>query len=274
MSKSSYHKLKEIISTKGNLLCVGLDSDTSKIPDKYGYSPENILKFNKHIIELTSYYASAYKINFAFYEKYGWRGFKILEETLNLIPEDIFTIADAKRGDIGNTGRQYASSIYDYFGFDSVTVAPYMGEDSVKPFLEYDGKFTFLLGLTSNSGSNDFQNLNIQTTNRQNLSGTDNKLFEKVLEISSTWADYKNLGYVTGATKPEQLSKLRTDYPDRVFLIPGVGSQGGSPEEVMNANGGKISLVNISRGIIFAGEEEQIIQECKKYSELLKIDIK
>ncbi len=279
MSKSSYLKLKEIIEKKGNLLCVGLDSDTSKIPDKYGYAPENILKFNQKIIELTSGYASAYKINFAFYEKYGWRGFKILEETLNSIPEDIFTIADAKRGDIGNTGQQYASSIYDYFGFDSVTVAPYMGEDSVKPFLEYDGKFTFLLGLTSNTGSNDFQNLNIEGKDLEGkkLEGKKlegKKLYEKVFEISSTWGDYKNLGYVTGATKPEQLSKLRSENPDRVFLIPGVGSQGGSPEQVMSANGGKISLVNVSRGIIFAGEEEQIIEECKKYSELLRFETK
>lgn len=269
MSKSSYLKLKEIIEKKGNLLCVGLDSDTSKIPDKYGYAPENILKFNQKIIELTSEYAVAYKINFAFYEKYGWRGFKMLEETLNSIPEDIFTIADAKRGDIGNTGQQYASSIYDYFGFDSVTVAPYMGEDSVKPFLEYDGKFTFLLGLTSNTGSNDFQNINVEAKDVGSK-----KFYEKVFEISSAWGDYKNLGYVTGATKPEQLSKLRVDYPDRVFLIPGVGSQGGSPEQVMSANGGKISLVNVSRGIIFAGEEEQIVEECKKYSELLRFETK
>ena len=264
MSKTSYQKLKDIVKEKGNLLCVGLDSDTSKIPDKYGYAPENILKFNEKIIELTAEYAVAYKINFAFYEKYGWRGFKILEETLNLIPDNIFTIADAKRGDIGNTGQQYASNIFDYFGFDSVTVAPYMGEDSVKPFLEYDSKITFLLGLTSNTGSKDFQNLKV-----------DNKyLYEKVFEISSKWADEKQLGYVTGATKPEQLSKLRLDYPDRVFLIPGVGSQGGSSKEVMRANGGKISLVNVSRGIIFAGEEEQILEECKNYSELLKFDSK
>lgn len=264
MSKTSYQKLKESIEKKGNLLCVGLDSDTSKIPDKYGYAPESILKFNQKIIELSADYAVAYKINFAFYEKYGWRGFKILEETLNLIPEDIFTIADAKRGDIGNTGQQYASNIFDYFGFDSVTVAPYMGEDSVKPFLDYDSKMTFLLGLTSNPGSNDFQNLKFE-----------NKyLYEKVFEISSNWANEKQLGYVTGATKPEQLSKLRKDYPNRVFLIPGVGSQGGSAENVMNANGGKISLVNVSRGIIFAGEEEQIIEECKKYSGLLKFDSK
>lgn len=261
---TSYQKLKDAIEKKGSLLCVGLDSDASKIPDSFGYAPESILKFNKRIIELSSEYASAYKINFAFYEKYGWRGFKMIEETLNMIPEDIFTIADAKRGDIGNTGNQYASSVYDYFGFDSVTVAPYMGEDSVKPFLEFDSKFTFLLALTSNDGSQDFQN----------LESNGKKLYENVFEISSKWGDAQNLGYVTGATKPEQLSKLREDYPDRVFLIPGVGSQGGSAEDVMKANGGKISLVNVSRSIIFAGSDEQIVEECKKYKVSLNFDSK
>lgn len=261
---TSYQKLKNSVANKGNLLCVGLDSDTSKIPDSFGFAPECILEFNKRIIELTAEYAAAYKINFAFYEKYGWRGFKILEETLNLIPEDIFTIADAKRGDIGNTGNQYATSIYDYFNFDSVTVAPYMGEDSVKPFLEFDSKFTFLLGITSNAGSNDFQQLIVNGS----------KLYEKVFEISSNWGDARNLGYVTGATHPNELKHLRDLYPDRVFLIPGVGSQGAAAEDVMEANGGKLSLVNVSRAIIFAGSDEQIVEECKKYKVSLNFDSK
>lgn len=260
---TSYQKLKDSIKEKSTLLCVGLDSDASKIPDKYGDSPKSLLEFNKRIIELTAEYAAAYKINFAFYEKYGWRGFKIIEETLNLIPENIFTIADAKRGDIGNTGQQYASSIFDYFNFDSVTVAPYMGEDSVKPFLEYDAKFTFLLGLTSNKGFQDFQMLEIDKKN----------FYHKVFESSSKWADYKTLGYVTGATHPKQLEELRNLYPDRVFLIPGVGSQGGKPDEVKLANKNQYSFVNVSRSVIFAGDDEDIIAECKKLSGELKFDI-
>lgn len=261
---TSYLKLKNIIEDKKTLLCVGLDSDASKIPDKFGDAPKSLLEFNKRIIELTSEYTAAYKINFAFYEKYGWRGFKILEETLNLIPENIFTIADAKRGDIGNTGEQYASSIFDYFNFDSVTVAPYMGEDSVKPFLEYDAKFTFLLGLTSNKGSQDFQMLDFDGKN----------WYHKVFEKSAEWGNSKTLGYVTGATHPQQLEELRNLYPDRVFLIPGVGSQGGKPEEVLVANKNKYSFVNVSRSIIFAGEDEDIVNECKKFSESLRFDSK
>ena len=261
---TSYQKLKKSIEDKKTLLCVGLDSDASKIPDKFGDAPKSLLKFNQRIIELTAEYTSAYKINFAFYEKYGWRGMKMLEETLNLIPGDIFTIADAKRGDIGNTGDQYASSIFDYYNFDSVTVAPYMGEDSVKPFLEYDAKFTFLLGLTSNKGSQDFQMLNYENKN----------LYHKIFEKSAEWAEYKTLGYVTGATHPKQLEELRNLYPDRVFLIPGVGSQGGKPEEVLLANKNNYSFVNVSRSIIFAGNDEQIVNECKKFSESLRFDSK
>jgi len=239
---------KELIAAiraKKSVLCVGLDTDPEKIP-RYLFAEEDpVFAFNKAIIDATAEYAVAYKINTAFYESQGIKGWISLEKTLDYIPGDIFTIADAKRGDIGNTSEQYAKTFFHTYPFDSVTVAPYMGADSVQPFLRFPGKWTILLGLTSNAGSHDFQ---LQPAG-------EGLLYEQVLNTAAGWGSPENLMFVIGATRKEQLQHVRGLLPDHFFLIPGVGAQGGDVATVcshaMNADAG--ILINVSRGIIFAG---------------------
>ena len=236
------------IKKKQSFLCIGLDVDLSKIPTHLLELEDPIFEFNKAIIEATHHLCVAYKPNTAFYEAYGLKGWRSLEKTINYLninhPE-IFTIADAKRGDIGNTSSMYAKAFFEDLAFDSITVAPYMGKDSIEPFLEFSNKHTIMLALTSNAGAYDFQTMT--TINGQ-------PLYKSVLESSKNWKNSKNLMYVVGATKATYFSEIRNIVPDSFLLVPGVGAQGGSLAEVckygMNAQVGL--LVNSSRGIIYA----------------------
>lgn len=253
-------ELFEQIKKKKSYLCVGLDTDIKKIPKHLLGCEDPIFEFNKAIIDATSDFCVSYKPNIAFYEASGQKGWESLRKTLAYIPNNCFTIADAKRGDIGNTSSLYARAFFDKeslgMSFDSVTVAPYMGADSVLPFLEFDKKWVILLALTSNIGSQDFQFSEL--TNGQ-------KLFEMVLEKSKEWGDDQNMMYVVGATQAESLLAIRKFVPDHFLLIPGVGAQGGSLEEVskygMNSMCGL--LVNSSRAIIYASEGENFAEKAR-----------
>lgn len=240
-------QLVAAIKDKKSVLCVGLDTDLEKIPKHLFGEDDPVFAFNKAIIDATKDYTVAYKINTAFYEAQGIKGWMSLGKTLEYIPKDIFTIADAKRGDIGNTSEQYARTFFHTYPFDSVTVAPYMGADSVQPFLQFDGHWAIVLGLTSNAGSADFQ--------LQDFG--DEKLYEKVLRTVADWGREDNLMFVIGATRKEQLQHVRKLLPNHFFLIPGVGAQGGDVptvcENAMNADGGV--LINVSRGVIYAGKD-------------------
>ncbi|MBL0139009.1 MAG: orotidine-5'-phosphate decarboxylase [Bacteroidetes bacterium] len=242
-------ELYQQIIKKSSYLCIGLDTDITRIPSFLLKEEDPVYEFNKRIIEATSEYCVAYKPNLAFYESLGPKGLISLEKTMNLIPDNIFTIADAKRGDIGNTSEMYARTFYDYFHFDSVTVAPYMGKDSVTPFLR-EGKWVILLALTSNAGSMDFQLSEISSP----VNGKEEKLYEHVLRTSQKWADADNMMYVVGATHPDLLSSIRKIVPDHFLLVPGVGAQGGNLQEVSAAGMNKQCglLVNSSRQIIYA----------------------
>lgn len=251
-------ELFEQIKKKKSFLCVGLDSDVNKIPRYLYDTSDPVFAFNKEIIDATQEVAVAYKPNLAFYESMGVSGWNTLEKTVNYIRynyPDIFLIADAKRGDIGNTSGYYARAFFDTMDFDAVTVAPYMGEDSVKPFLTYVGRWVILLALTSNKGADDFQYMKEK----------DERLFERVIKISQKWGDKENMMYVVGATRTEMLKDIRSFAPDHFLLVPGVGAQGGSLAEVarngMNAQCGL--LVNSSRGIIFAGDGEDFAQKAR-----------
>lgn len=247
----NYTQLFEQIKKKKSFLCVGLDSDIAKIPAHLLTAGDPVFEFNKAIVDATAPFSIAYKPNIAFYESRGVEGWLSLEKTVNYIranyPE-IFIIADAKRGDIGNTSQMYAKAFLETLAFDAITVAPYMGEDSVTPFLQYEGKWVILLALTSNKGAFDFQFFDSEGE----------KLYEKVLKKSQEWGDKQNMMYVVGATKAEMLGGIRAIVPDHFLLVPGVGAQGGSLEEVakygMNSHCGLI--VNSSRGIIFADKTE------------------
>jgi orotidine-5'-phosphate decarboxylase len=230
---------------ESKFICVGLDTDLEKVPLHLQSSKNPILEFNKKIIEATSEYTGAYKINFAFYERLGSKGFDILLQTKEFIPKDILTIADAKRGDIGNTSKYYADAVFNYFGFDSITVNPYMGEDSVKPFLEYENKLIFIFALTSNPGADDFEKLQLKD---------ESFLFQKVIEKVKDWNDKNNCGIVFGATKLQELQENISSFGNLPVLLPGVGAQGGNLEEVMKLfiKNKKLNLlINISRGIIY-----------------------
>jgi orotidine-5'-phosphate decarboxylase len=247
----NYAKLFENIVKKRSFLCVGLDSEIEKIPSFLLQENDPVFEFNKRIIDATHKYSVAYKPNVAFYECCGSKGWTSLEATVRYIKEnypDLFVIADAKRGDIGNTSKMYAKAFLENMPFDAITVAPYMGEDSVTPFLSYNDKWVILLALTSNKGSDDFQ--------YHDEDGI--KLFERVLSVSQKWGTINNMMYVTGATRAEMLKDIRKLVPDHFLLVPGVGAQGGSLEDVarygMNSKCGL--LVNSSRGIIFADNSE------------------
>ena len=268
----NYKELTKQIFTKKSYLCVGLDTDIRKIPSHLRQEPDPVFAFNQQIIDATAHYTVAYKPNIAFYEAQGPRGWESLQRTLDYIPKDCFTIADAKRGDIGNTSGLYARTFFDSsaagLNFNSVTVAPYMGKDSVMPFLDYEGKWVILLALTSNVGSQDFQMLPIGGQ----------PLFEHVLQTAQTWAGHDRMMFVVGATQTAQLSRIRELAPNHFLLVPGVGAQGGSLEEVsrigLNTNGGL--LVNASRSILYASngpdfaecagqEAHKLQQEMERY---------
>ncbi|RTZ06654.1 orotidine-5'-phosphate decarboxylase [Flavobacterium sp. GSP27] len=240
-------QLIDQIRSKKSFLAVGLDVDLTKIPQHLLELEDPIFEFNKAIIDATHDLAVAYKPNIAFYEAYGLKGWTSLQKTIDYINStypDIFTIADAKRGDIGNTSAMYAKAFFEDLNFDSITVAPYMGKDSVEPFLAFKNKHTIMLALTSNEGAFDFQTLNVNGK----------ELYKQVLEISKNWKNSENLMYVVGATKAEYFTEIRKIVPDSFLLVPGVGAQGGSLAEVckygMNANVGL--LINSSRAIIYA----------------------
>ena len=255
------------IKIKKSFLCVGLDSDIEKIPAALHKEKDPVFRFNKEIIDATNEFAVAYKPNIAFYESRGADGWISLENTVEYIRSkypEIFLIADAKRGDIGNTSRMYAKTFFEHLDFDAITVAPYMGEDSVSPFLEYPDKWVILLALTSNRGANDFQ----FSVDREYQM----RLFEKVLQISSGWGTENNMMYVVGATKAEMLSDIRKIIPDHFLLVPGIGAQGGSLEDVAECGiNNKCGLiVNSSRGIIFADSSDNFAQKAGEEAETIK----
>ncbi|MFN3488371.1 MAG: orotidine-5'-phosphate decarboxylase [Emticicia sp.] len=277
-------QLFEQITKKNSYLCVGLDTDIKKIPSHLLKEKDPIFEFNRQIIDATAEFAVAYKPNIAFYEALGAKGWESLQRTIEYIPQECFTIADAKRGDIGNTSGLYARTFFDKsssgLDFDSVTVAPYMGSDSVMPFLEFEGKWVILLALTSNAGGDDFQQLQIcspQSTVNSLQAVTNSQsqitsLYEQVILTSQKWANSEQMMYVVGATKADKLLKIRALAPEHFLLVPGVGAQGGSLEEVskygMNKQCGL--LVNSSRAIIYASSGENFAQVAAKEAQTVQ----
>ncbi|MCK0108901.1 orotidine-5'-phosphate decarboxylase [Flavobacteriaceae bacterium S0825] len=256
------------IKKKKSFLCIGLDVDLNKIPQHLLKEDDPIFAFNKAIIDATHHLCVAYKPNTAFYEAYSIKGWQALEKTINYLNKkhpEIFTIADAKRGDIGNTSTMYAKAFFEDLGFDSVTVAPYMGKDSVEPFLAFEDKHTILLALTSNQGAFDFQTKTVDGI----------ELYKQVLETSKSWQNSESLMYVVGATKAEFLADIRNIIPDSFLLVPGVGAQGGNLQEVckygMNNNIGL--LINSSRGIIYASNQEDFAQAAAAKAKVLQLEM-
>src|ERR1700744_5646223 len=245
-------QLTATIRSRGPYLCVGLDPDITKIPAHLLSHPDPIFEFNRQMIDATRDHCVAYKINTAFYEASGARGWETMERTVNYIPSTHFKIADAKRGDIGNTSSQYAKTFFETLAFDAITVAPYMGEDSIRPFLEYAGKWTIVLGLTSNPGAKDFE---LQQAG-------EGLLYEKVLTTVAGWGTPGNLMFVVGATRADAFERVRQLTPDNFYLVPGVGAQGGSLAEIsakaMNKDVGL--LVNASRAVIYASGKEDFAE--------------
>jgi orotidine-5'-phosphate decarboxylase len=251
------------IKKKKSFLCIGLDTDIKKIPTHLLELEDPIFEFNKQIIDATKEFCVAYKPNIAFYESMGVSGWNSLQKTLDYIPTNIFTIADAKRGDIGNTSSMYAKAFFENMNFDSVTVAPYMGADSVTPFLKFKDKWAIVLALTSNKGGLDFQKI-------EDKNGK--QLFEQVLETSKQWGSDQNMIYVVGATRAEDLLEIRAIVPNHFLLVPGVGAQGGSLKDVakygLNSDCGL--LVNSSRGIIYAGNDVDFAEKANVEAQKLQ----
>ncbi|NLA23430.1 MAG: orotidine-5'-phosphate decarboxylase [Bacteroidales bacterium] len=265
----NYNQLFQQIVKKQSFLCVGLDSDIKKLPKHLLNTDDSIFNFNKEIIDATAKYCVAFKPNIAFYESLGSDGISSFEKTINYCRKnypDIFLIADAKRGDIGNTSDLYARAFFEKMNVDAITVAPYMGEDSVSPFLAYENKWVILLALTSNKGADDFQYF------EQN----GQKLFEKVLEKSQNWGNKENMMYVIGATRAEMLAEVRKIVPEHFLLVPGIGAQGGSLQNVvehgMNKHCGL--LVNSSRGIIFADNSEKFAEKAGDEAKKIQLQMK
>ena len=258
-------QLVEQIRKKKSYLCVGLDTDLTKIPKHLLAGPDPIFEFNRQIIDATHDFAVAYKPNLAFYEALGAKGWESLQKTIEYIPKDIFTIADAKRGDIGNSSSLYAKAFFEQMNFDALTVAPYMGEDSVKPFFEFKNKWVILLAHTSNSGSADFQLLESKQSGR--------RLYEEVIVKSGQWGTPDNLMYVVGATRADKVSEIRKLAPDHFFLVPGIGAQGGDLEMVsrhgMNRDCGL--LVNSARAIIYSSSGKDFASAAGKEAKNLKL---
>jgi orotidine-5'-phosphate decarboxylase len=249
---------------EGKYICVGLDTDINKIPLFLKNDPDGVFKFNQSIIEATKDYTAAYKINFAFYERSGSRGISELEKTIELIPQDILSIADAKRGDIGNTSEMYAKSVYEHFNFDAVTLHPYMGKDSLQPFLNFNDKMNYVLVLTSNQGANDFEKLEL----------SDGRfLYQNILDSVNDWNENQNCGIVFGATNPDELKTNLKNFGSLSVLLPGVGAQGGSLEFVSKTfkeNNRKNYLVNVSRGIIYKSSEKDFTEAAR--NEILSLN--
>jgi len=264
-------QLFENIKNKKSFLCVGLDTDVNLIPKHLLNFDDPVFEFNKQIIDATKDLCVAYKPNIAFYEAQGYKGWQSLEKTINYINktcDNMFTIADAKRGDIGNTSKMYAQAFFEKMNFDSITVAPYMGEDSVVPFFDYTNKWVILLALTSNKGASDFQ-----FTKTLSPSGQNNEMvFQNVLEISKKWSTPENMMYVVGATKADMLNEIRKIVPDNFLLIPGIGAQGGSLQEVAKNGINKQCglLVNSTRGIIYVSNKEDFADKARAEALLIK----
>ena len=254
------------IKQKKSFLCIGLDTDIQKIPEYLSKFDDPVFEFNKQIIDSTKDLCVAYKLNTAFYESNGINGWKSLMKTIEYIPKNIFSIADAKRGDIGNTSKMYAKTFFETMDFDSITVNPYMGSDSVEPFLDFNNKWVILLALTSNKGSEDFQNF----SNQSNI-----KLYQQVIEKSMNWSDDSRIMYVVGATKSNSLKEIRKIIPDHFLLIPGIGAQGGSLDDVvkygMNKDCGL--LINSSRSIIYAGQGENFAYNAREAALKIKLEM-
>ena len=256
-------KMRSLIRQKNSLVCVGLDVVKERFPEHIQGDEDAIYAFNKAIIEATSHAALAYKLNFAFYEAYGIEGWNALRKTVEIIPDHCISIADAKRGDIGNTAKMYARAIFDELHFDAMTVNPYLGHDSVQPFLEHPEKGVFLLCLTSNPGSRDFQH----------YPNNNKKLFEKIAESVNSWNERGNCGLVVGATHPGELEKVREIAPDLPFLIPGIGAQGGDLEQSVlfgTDKSGELAIFNSSRGIIYKSADINFADAAKIETERLR----
>lgn len=276
-------QLVEQIQQKQSYLCVGLDTDLTKIPKHLQSHPDAIFEFNKAIIDATLPHCVSYKINTAFYEALGVKGWEAMERTVNYIPDTHFKIADAKRGDIGNTSTQYARAFFEAMNFDAVTVAPYMGEDSVRPFLEYEGKWAIVLGLTSNKGANDFELKQLVSNNGEEHLRAE-FLYERVLRTVSKWGTPDNLMFVVGATQPEEFINIRSIIPDHFLLVPGVGAQGGSLKDISekamltgpepSGRGDVGLLVNASRAVIYASGKEDFATEAKAIAEQYQVEMK
>ncbi|MGV3761886.1 orotidine-5'-phosphate decarboxylase [Parapedobacter sp.] len=260
-------ELIQQIKTKRSFLCVGLDTDIDKVPPHLLHHADPVFEFNKQIIEATADLCVAYKPNIAFYESRGVAGWQSLQKTWAILPKDCLSIADAKRGDIGNTAKMYAKAFFDHpvsgLGFDALTIAPYMGHDSVQPFLDFDGKWSIVLALTSNAGGLDFQT---------HPDATGVQLFERVIEKTNNWGTIDNLMYVVGATRGEAFTAIRKLAPDHFLLVPGVGAQGGSLQDVcrygMNAECGL--LVNATRSIIYASQGKDFAERAREEARALQ----
>jgi len=250
------------IQEKKSFLCVGLDTNILKIPSQFSNDAKGMLAFNKDIIDATKDHCVSYKINTAFYEALGSKGWEAMEETVAYIPDTHFKIADAKRADIGNTSSQYARAFFETLNFDAVTVAPYMGEDSIRPFLEYKNKWTIVLGLTSNSGAADFEMLPLTGATDMN----DQYLYQKVISTVSKWGNENNLMFVVGATQAAQIKGIRNMVPDHFLLVPGVGFQGGNLQDICSngLNNDCGLLVNVSRAILYADNHTQFAGEAAR----------
>ncbi len=260
------NKILSLQHKTGSLLCVGLDTDPVKIPAHLRSKKNGVLEFNNRIIDATKDIVSAYKINFAFYETLGREGWTIIEKTRSLIPSSLLTIADAKRGDIGNSSAYYADAILRRLDFDSITVAPYMGIDSVQPFLQDEKKGVFLLALTSNSGAYDFQYAKVGKR----------RLFEEVVAVSQQWTDKENLGFVVGATKSKDIASVRRLAPNAPFLVPGIGAQGGNINDVIRygcTKDGYGVLINASRSILYASSGKDFAAAARAEAERLNEEI-
>lgn len=254
------------IRAKKSYLCVGLDTDLNKIPAHLRSRPDAVFEFNRQIIDATRDLCVAYKINTAFYEAMGLAGWETMAQTVDYISSSHLKIADAKRGDIGNTSSQYARAFFEELNFDAITVAPYMGEDSIKPFLEYGNKWTIVLGLTSNKGSADFQQLKIEGK----------YFYEVVIKTISEWGSDEKLMFVTGATRADEINSIRQIVPDHFLLVPGVGYQGGSLDEVSRRGLNKDCglLVNASRAIIYAGHGEDFANDARNVARQYQAEMK
>lgn len=260
---NAFEKMKSRQSAISSRLCIGLDTELSKIPAHILTEESPILSFNRHIIEATHEYASAYKINTAFYEQYGVKGWEALKSTIDVIPSNILTIADAKRADIGNTSAAYARAVFDDLNCDAITVNPYMGYDSLAPFLEREDRMVIILALTSNPGSSDFQR----------LMASGKPLYQHVIETVLSWKSNASIGFVIGATHPDELALIREYASEAVLLIPGIGAQGGDIDAIMKANGDGPALINVSRGIQYAGGGEQFREKAHEAAKYYKESI-